>query len=155
MVRNAIADEDFTSATYKRVFDHADNVWAANSANTTVVSALSKANPTPETVAAVQGGKKGNRGGRGNRGGGANRGGGSANSSGTARGGGQSGGQGGQSRARPPRHPDGPPSRSCRTHWQFGRSAWFCADRHNCPWRDIENPRPRDNRNIVSEIIED
>ena len=65
VVRNAIADEDFTAATYKRVFEHADNVWASNSANTTVVAALAKASTDPDTVAAVQ--QKKNR--RNNRGG--------------------------------------------------------------------------------------
>ena len=49
-----------------------------------------------------------------------------------------------------PAIPMGPPSNACSVHWKFGKSAWLCADRHNCPWRDFENPRPRHNRNIAA-----
>ena len=56
VVRNAVADMDFNAATYKSVFDKADNVWASNAATTTVVSSLSKvaaASSGTETVAAT------------------------------------------------------------------------------------------------------
>ena len=40
---------------------------------------------------------------------------------------------------------------SCYIHHQFGVEAWSCADRHSCPMRDIENPKPKHNRNIPIE----
>ena len=150
-VRNQIADMEFSAATYNAVFDKADSVWSANKASTSVVATLNKAssNTQDPEVAAVTTTKKnkkpkGNRGGGGGSGNGSNQkgagGGGGASSSGTNRG---------------PRHPDNPPPGSCGVHWKFGKAAFFCADRHNCPWRNFENPQPRHNRNISStEIID-
>ena len=152
VVRNAIADMDFEAATFEAVFDKADAVWASNAANSTVVATMEAKEAGATAVAAVSGrggGRGGNRGGRGGRGG---------NSSGTGRGGGQNRnqgnnqGSGASGRSRGPRHPDNPPSNACGVHWKFGKGAWHCADRHNCPWRDFENPKPSHNRNIVSEI---
>ena len=133
VVRNQIADMDFNSTTYAAIFDKADSVWTANSASTTAAAALEA------TVAAIGGrgsgrggGRGGNRGGRGqssgNRGGGASAAGSSA-----------------------PRHNDNVPSNACNLHKKFGKAAWRCGDRHTCPWRDFESPRPKHNRNIVSE----
>ena len=141
VVRNQIADMEFSAATYEAVFDKADSVWSANAANTSVVSALSKDKEV--AASSFRGGRGGRGGGRGQpsgtRGGGQNR------------GGGQGGGaQGGQS-GRGPRHPDNPPQNSCKLHWKFGKAAWRCGDRHSCPWRDFESPKPRHNRNIVAE----
>ena len=144
VVRNAVADMDFTANTFSAVFDKADKVWTSNGASTTVVAALTK---TPEeggaeVAATSRGGRRGGRGnrggGRGNRGGGQNRGGGSGSN------------QGGGARDRGPRHPDQPPREACDVHWKFGKAAWHCADRHKCPWRDYENPKPRHNRNIAA-----
>ena len=134
-VRNAVADMDFTSATYLNVFDKADSVWAANAATTTVAAALSK---TTE-VAAASSSTRGNRGGRGQRGG---------------RGGGRGAGSG-RGKGRGPRHSDNPPEQACNTHWKFGKGAWHCADRHACPWRDYENPKPKHNRNIAATETEE
>ena len=143
VVRNQIADMSFSAATYEAVFDKADSVWTANAANTTVVAALSK-DKTEVAASSFRGGRGGNRGGGANRG----------QQSGT-RGGGQNrgGGQGGgsQQNGRGPRHPDNPPPTSCKLHWKFGKAAWRCSDRHSCPWRDYESPKPRHNRNIVAE----
>ena len=140
--RNAIADMDFSAGTYTAVFDKADAVWTANAASTPVVAAIGKPNGTAE-VAAVQN-KKPPRGGRGG-----------ANQRGSGRGGNRGnrggGSGGGRGRGRGPRHADNPPGQACDVHWTHGKSAWFCADRHNCPWRDYESPRPKDNRNIVAE----
>ena len=135
-VRNAIADMEFDAANYMAVFDRADSVWSSNAASTSVVSALTKASAAE--VAAVSTPRGGQRGGRGNRGGRGGRGGGS--------------GRGGanQGKGRGPRHADGPPDQACSLHWKFGKSAWVCADKHKCPWRDYESPRPSHNRNIVS-----
>ena len=132
---------DFTAATYMAVFDRADSVWAANAANTTVVSALAKS-PDAEVAAVSARG----RGGRRNRGG--------------ARGGASGGGSrqgGGDKPAKPrgPKHPDNAPAGACDLHYKFGKKAWFCADRHNCPWRDLESPKPRHNRNIAATETED
>ena len=41
-VRNQIADMEFNKNTYNAVFDKADDVWAANKASVSVVSALTK-----------------------------------------------------------------------------------------------------------------
>ena len=147
VVRNQIADMDFNKDTFLAVFDKADNVWASNKASTSVVSALTKSTATssdPE-VAAIS--NKKNKNNKPNRGG-----------SGSGGGGAQSGNQGGGQAAKPnrgPRHPDNPPQGSCGLHWKFGKAAWTCADRHNCPWRNYESPRPRHNRNIsATEITE-
>ena len=144
-VRNSVADMDFNATTYGAVFDKADAVWASNS-STTVTAAL-----TAE-VAAVSG-----RGGRRNNRGGAA----SVPQRGGNRGGGARGGSGGgRGRGRGPRHSDLPPQNACDVHWRHGKGAWHCADRHSCPWRDFESPKPRHNRNIVAsaetemEIIE-
>ena len=148
VVRNHIADMEFSAATFKQIFDSADNVWASNGA---VSVAAVTGNNSQEVAAASRGGRGAARprGNRGNRGG-AGRGGGS----GTQGGGTQGGGQRNQDRG--PRHQDGPPSNACRVHWLHGKGAWFCADRHSCPWRDFESPRPRHNRNIVAgaEIVD-
>ena len=159
IVRCAIADMEFNKNTYTAVFDKADDVWASNKASTTVVAALSKASiaaaggaeSNPDQVAAVQSARnRRNRPPRNNQGGS----GGSGSGSGGNQGGG--GNQGAQAKPnRGPRHPDNPPSGSCGLHWKFGKAAWTCADRHNCPWRNYESPRPRHNRNIsATEVTE-
>ena len=134
VVRNAVADMDFNAATYKNVFDKADNVWASNAATTTVVSSLAKVaaassgtSSGTETVAASGPPKKNKK----NKG-------------------------GGKKPKRGPRHSDNPPMNSCDTHFTYGKAAWFCADRHSCPWRDYENPKPKHNRNIAgAEMVEE
>ena len=135
-VRNSIADTEFTEATYNAIFDKADSVWSSNSANTTVVSALTK-DKAEVGATSFRGGRGNRRGGRGQQ-------------SGSSRGGGSNRGGGAQG-SRGPRHADLPPQSSCNLHWKFGKAAWRCGDRHNCPWRDYESPRPRHNRNIVAE----
>ena len=150
VVRCAIADMEFNKSTYQAVFDKADDVWASNRASTTVVAALSKASiaangaeATTDQVAAVQASKNGRRNNKPPRGG---------------AGGGSGSAGGGANQAKPnrgPRHPDLPPPGSCGLHWKFGKAAWKCADRHNCPWRNYESPRPRHNRNIsATEVTE-
>ena len=140
------------------VFDKADDVWASNKASVSVVSALTKsagasaAAGEPAEVAATQArsrrprNNRGSGGGSNSGGGSGTSGGGSGNSNANARGGAATN----QRANRGPRHPDNPPSGSCGLHWKFGKAAWTCADRHNCPWRNYESPRPRDNRNIVA-----
>ena len=146
VVRNQIADMDFGPTTYEAVFDRADVVWASNAASISVAATLTKTS-TAEVAATG----KPNRGGRNNRGGGrggGNSGGGSGNSGG--------GSGGGTKKGRGPRHSDNPPESACNVHWRFGKAAWHCADRHGCPWRDYESPKPRHNRNIVAgaEIVD-
>ena len=139
IVRTSIADMAFDSATWQDVFDKADNVWASNAANTSVVAALAKGDAATEVAAATtkpprRNNRGGGRGGRGGGGGGAGRGG----------------------RTRGPRHADNPPNNACDVHWKWGKAAWHCADRHSCPWRDFESPKPKHNRNIVAgaEIVD-
>ena len=152
VVRNQIADMDFNATTYAAVFDRADHVWASNSASTSVVSALTKDSANGGATAEVAAASS-NRGRRGrNRGGG--RGGGNSGSGAGAASNASGRPNQGQGR-RGPRHADLPPTSACGLHWKFGRGAWTCADRHNCPWRDLESPRPRDNRNIgAAEIVD-
>ena len=138
VVRNQIADMDFTAATFNAVFDKADSVWEANSASSTVVAALEKTKDQQQVAAVTSnrgGGNRGNRGGSGS---------------------GRGGRGGGRGRGRGPRHADQPPFKSCDLHWRFGKGAWNCGDRHKCPWRDFESPKPSHNRNIVAgaEIVE-
>ena len=146
-VRNQIADMTFDATTWSAVFDKADSVWSSNSANTTVVSALTKdsAASADAEVAAATGSSKprGNRGGRNNR-----------NNRGQGQGGGagNNSGNGNNKANRGPRHSDNPPNSACNVHWKFGKGAWHCADRHGCPWRDYESPKPHHNPNIVAEI---
>ena len=42
---------------------------------------------------------------------------------------------------RPTAHPDGPPENACTIHWNYGKSAFFCLDSTNCPWRSFITPR--------------
>ena len=146
-VRNSIADMEFNHANYSNVFDRADAVWSSNAASTTVIAQLNKSSSSTNEaeVAAVQKPRRGNRG--GGRGGGGNQNNGNQNSS--------KPNQGNQGKGRGPRHPDLPPREACSVHWKFGKAAWLCADRHNCPWRDYENPRPRHNRNIASAEVKE
>ena len=44
-------------------------------------------------------------------------------------------------------HPDGPPETACPVHWQWGRSAYYCAGRAYCLWKDNISPRPNNNSN--------
>ena len=46
-----------------------------------------------------------------------------------------------------PKHQDNPPDNSCRAHWKWGNSAYFCSDRANCPWKDRITPRPPQTQN--------
>ena len=126
VVRNSIADLDFNSTTFGSVFDKADSIWQSNAAATPVSAVLAGVS-RGQARGRARGGQRGSgRGGRGR------------------------GGQQGD-RDRGPRHADQPPSQSCNLHWKFGKGAWKCGDRHTCPWRDYESPKPRHNRNIVSE----
>ena len=140
-VKVHISDEVFNADTYKAVFDKADKCWLSHRQETPVVAAIKAENvaalkdstdfDTP-AVAAIRGRGRGRGNGRGGRGG---------------RGGGR-GGQG--TKPLGPRHPQALEG-SCYVHHKFGPEAWSCADRHKCPMRDMESPRPRHNRNIPVE----
>ena len=151
-VRTHISDQTFSAATYKAVLDMADKAWLSHRPETPAVSAIKAENKTalenstdlenPAVAALRKQNRGGGRGGRGNRGnpGRGQRGGSGRGSRGGRGGGGQLG----------PRHPQAVEG-SCYIHHKFGPEAWSCADRHSCPMRDIENPRPKDNRNIPIE----
>ena len=141
VVRNAVADMDFTAASYNLVFDKADSTWSSNKAATSVISSLDKktvAAATAEEVEVAAAGpakKKNNKNNKNKN---------------------QNQGGGKKKPKRGPRHADLPPMDACDTHFTYGKGAWFCADRHSCPWRDFENPKPRHNRNIAgAEMLED
>ena len=145
-VKTHISDETFTADTYKAVLDKADKAWLSHRNETPVVSAIKAENKAalenstdlenPAVAAMRRGGGRGGRGFRGGRGDG--------------RGG--RGGRGGGGRGQPlgPKHPQAVEG-SCFIHHKFGPEAWSCADRHKCPMRDIESPRPKHNRNIPIE----
>ena len=150
-----ISDDIFTAETYKAVMDKADKCWLSHQKETPMVSAIKKENKEAlenstdlenPAVAAIRNarGGRGNRGGRGGRG---QRGGGDQRGGQRGRGGRGRGGRGG---ALGPRHPQALEG-SCYVHHQFGPDAWSCADRFNCPMRDVESPRPSHNRNIPLE----
>ena len=91
-----------------------------------------------------QGGGRGNRGagrgqgnqqnnrGQGNSGGGGNRGQGNQGRGGSA---------GTHPRHGTTRHADLPPFETCKRHWTFGKSAFFCLEPGTCPWKDFYTPR--------------
>ena len=150
---------EFEQNSYKKVFEHADKVWTSHRPEAPVVAAIKAENvaalkdstdvENPAVAAIRRGAGRGFRGGRGQRGG--NRGGSNSN-----QGQGGQGRGGGNGRGRPPRTPTGPRhpqalEGSCYVHHQYGPEAWSCADRHNCPMRDVENPKPSHNRNIPIE----
>ena len=166
-VKAHISDEAFTADTHKAVMEKADKCWLTHRSETPAVAAIKAENAAAlaestdfenPAVAAIRGRGRGYRGGRGgfrgNRGFNPNnRGGrGAANT---------------PSSTNPTTNPSTPATRgarkprgpkhstaqegSCYIHHQFGVEAWSCADRHNCPMRDIESPRPRHNRNIPIE----
>ena len=144
-VRTRIAGQSLRQ-NYDVVLQLADDVYASLDAPATArVAATQEAAPAPagnDEIAAYGRGGQG-RGQRGrSRGRSRGRGG---------RGGYQSGGQqqqqqrGGATRStgRNPneRHPDGPPENSCKIHWLWGRQAYFCADKENCPWKNFVTNR--------------
>ena len=148
-VKAFISDKPFDKDTFKEVASMADKVWLSHRQEVPAVAAIKAEqaevlatsddleNPA---VAAIRrgGGRGGNRGQRGQRGGG--------------RGGARGGGRGGQQKRQPqgPKHPQAMEG-SCYVHHQYGPEAWSCADRHSCPMRDIESPKPSHNRNIPIE----
>ena len=160
-LKEHISSMDFDQDSYKKVFEHADKVWTSHRPEAPVVAAIKAENAAalkdstdlenPAVAAIRRGAGRGSRGGRGQRGGGGGGRGGNQNSNQNAsQGQGRGGGSG---RGRPPRTPTGPRhpqalEGSCYVHHQYGPEAWSCADRHSCPMRDIENPKPKHNRNI-------
>ena len=148
-VRSHISNREFTSATYKSVFEAADQCFL--SAKQVSVAALTAqpsgggasldetlpafSNQNQPQVAAVRGrGRGGGRGWRGNRGNrGGNRGGGA--SSGTGGGGGNSGNGGNQNQTRK-RSAQMPPEECCDRHYAHGDQAWYCQKPLTCPWKD-------------------
>ena len=145
-IKAHISNMEFNATTHPQIFEMADKVWMSHRAETPEVAAIKAENAAAlatstdfenPAVAAIRGrGGRGQRGQRGSR-------------AGPARGprGARGGGRG---RGNAPRHPQALEG-SCYVHAQYGPEAWSCADRFNCPMRDIESPRPRHNRNIPIE----
>ena len=146
-VKAFISKEAFNKDTYKKVFEMADKVWLTHRTEAPAVAAIkaeqaealagSNDLENPAVAAIRRGGGRGNRRGSG-RGGRSNRG----------------GGRGGQRQPQGPKHPQALEG-SCYVHHQYGPEAWSCADRHKCPMRDIESPKPSHNRNIPIESNKD
>ena len=155
-----ISDQTFDKDSYKKVFDMTDKCWQSHKNETPAVAAIKEANAAalkdstdmenPAVAAIRRGGGANSRGWRGGRGGGGqNRGGGNSQNRGGQNNSNRGGGRGGK-KPLGPRHPQAVEG-SCYVHHQYGPEAWSCADRHNCPMRDIENPKPKHNRNIPIE----
>ena len=157
-IKSHISEHKFTDETYKQILEKADKCWLSHRTETPAVAAIKAENAAaladspdldnPAVAALRRGGGRGGGSNRGDRGRGGQRGGGGNRGNRGGNRGGQGGGRGG--RALGPKHPqalDG----SCYVHHKFGPEAWSCADRFNCPMRDVENPRPKDNRNIPIE----
>ena len=139
-LRAHISGMPFNINTYKDVMTKADECWLSHKQETPTVAAIKAENaaaladsndlenPAVAAIKAARGGAnargRGQRGGRGGQGGRGARGG--------------RGGRGGRQLG--PRHPQAVEG-SCYVHHQYGPEAWSCADRHNCPMRDIFIPR--------------
>ena len=164
-VKAFISDKTFNKDTYKDVAAMADKVWLSHRQEVPAVAAIKAEqaealagstdleNPAVAAIRRGGGASRGGRGGRGNRGGG--RGGNNnsqqqqqnaTNPNPNNKGKDQRGGR----KPRGPRHPQAVEG-SCYVHHQYGPEAWSCADRHSCPMRDIESPKPKHNRNIPIE----
>ena len=161
-VKSGIAHMEFNAATFKQVIKLADDIHGSNKPPGAGASMAAVESELLETgfhqsfpsaqgataeVAAVQfrGRGRGQRGGRGGRGGrGSGRGGRGSGNAGnfqnqTQGSSGQSSGNGEWSSSNPrwkgPRHPDLPPFNSCKKHWDWGKSARFCQEPWQCPWK--------------------
>ena len=144
-IKEHISNEPFNADTFNSVLDKADKVWYSHRQETPVVAAIKADNAAalqgstdmePVAVAAIR---------RQNRGGGRGNGRGTNRGSGSSRGGRGAGRGGRGGRTLGPKHPqalDG----SCYVHHQFGPESWSCADKQNCPMRDVTSPRPNSNR---------
>ena len=144
-IRAHVSNMAFSQATYKQVFEAADQVFlsskqvsvAAMAANLDETQSAFNPENQPQ-VAAVSGGRGGgrgngqNRGNRGNRGGRGGRG---------NRGGGNRGGGAGAN-PRGPRHSSSPPEACCDRHYRYGPESWYCLAPTTCPWKDKCQPRP-------------
>ena len=149
-IKAHISGLPFNANTYKSVIEKADQCWLSHKQETPQVAAIKAENKEAlkdstdlenPAVAALRNSRGGGRGGRG----------GQRGQRGADRGrGGNRGGRGGGRKPLGPRHPQALEG-SCFIHHQFGPEAWSCADRHSCPMRDIESPRPKHNRNIPIE----
>ena len=129
----------------------ADKVWLTHKPEIPAVAAIKAENSAAlkdsndlenPAVAAIRATNKPNRGG-----------GGQSRGQGRGQRGGRGQGRGGGRGARQPQGPRHPQALegSCYVHHTYGPEAWSCADRHKCPMRDIESPKPKHNRNIPIE----
>ena len=151
-IRAHVSNMDFTSATYKDVFQTADKVYL--SSKQVSVAAMSRSAP-PSSASAASGaldetlpafhshnqevaaiGQKGQGKNKNNR-----------NNKNKGQGG--QGGQGGQSgqenQSKPKKHssvPDKLADQMCSRHYRHGASAWFCVAPLTCPWSSKVAPRP-------------
>ena len=138
-VRSAIAGMSLKTQ-YEDTLKHADNVFASlKRIPGAPVAAVAAGDPQQDEqegqeVAAYgrgRGGARGAGGGRGGRRPFRGRGPGRGQGRGQGRGAGQQG----------PRHNDDVPEGACNQHKKFGRAAWACSNRDNCPWRNVTSPR--------------
>ena len=128
-VRAAVADREFTAATYKDIFQSADKVFLStrdtevNPAVAAIAAATKKSGEDAQVAAVRQPPK--NKGGNNGRGGGRQQ---------------PSSNQRGQGRG--PRHSSNPPSSCCDSHYRYGDKSWNCLSPFSCPWKDKLSPRP-------------
>ena len=135
-IRAHISKMEFTHATYREVFEAADQVFLSSRQVSVAAVAVNNdsgalnetlpafaAQNQPQVAAVGRGrGQRGGRRGRGQRG------------SRGSRGAGQSGAQAAQTAPRGPRHSSMPPEQCCDRHYRHGDQAWYCLAPLTCPW---------------------
>ena len=124
-VRTAIAGESMEGDNFEKILIRADNVFQALKPPAGIAATKTVSKPSVESesaeIAAVGRGRGGQGRGRGNQ---------------RGRGRGRGNRQGNQTQ----KHPDNPPDQCCPQHTKYGRSAYYCMNIVQCPWRDVVNP---------------
>ena len=130
-IRQHTSNMEFSHATYKQVFEAADQVYlsakqisvaamsVAPALNETVSAFLPQNQPVPEVAAVGGGGKKQSKNKKNKKG-------------------------EGQNRPRGPKHssvPDSLDDKMCDRHHSHGAGAWYCLKPLTCPWKDKVSPR--------------
>ena len=122
-VHQHISNLEFTAATYKDVFEAADQCYlsAKQVAVAAVATPLDETLPAfdrqnqPQVAAVNRGGNGGQNPGKGNKNNKGNR------------------NNRGQPKGRPKRHPSNPSEDCCDRHYQYADKAWFCTKPLTCP----------------------
>ena len=140
-IRAHISNMEFTAATYKQVFEAADQVFLSSKQVNVAALAVAKVDldetqsafteqNQPQVAAIGKGG--GGGGGSGAPGKGKNK-------KNKNKGQGQSGGGGTKDRGQ--KHHSNPPDSVCDRHYRHGADSWYCVAPLPCPWKARCKPR--------------